>query len=301
MSGREHAHDIAMSFSGAQRSYVERVVRECERLGLDVFYDKNVTVQLWGRNVIEELRKVYGSADTRYVVAFLSREYLAGSYPMDEFRTANLRGIQQVDYILPVLMDDVVFPPEHLNPATVYLKAADYEPEALAKAIVERVGLSRQPSPGTGESGPALRRPRLAPSRFSSQAALDDALRHLEQRFQQESQALEDYGFRCRVRTSGDGVSVLVEERGRPVCELEVARGEPPWRNGLTVQFAWPRITGPGVNGEVAAVWDPDSEAAKLAYRDFTAGSAAGRLVTEEEFFRQLWEKIVRYLEQVNH
>src|SRR5690242_19508292 len=95
---QKNPFDIVVSFAGAQRSYVEDVVRACQRLHLRVFYDRDAAVEMWGRNIITELRKIYSSVDTSYVVPFLSREYFAGRYPMDEFRAGLLRALEQEDY-----------------------------------------------------------------------------------------------------------------------------------------------------------------------------------------------------------
>lgn len=147
MTEGDHAYDIAVSFAGAQRPYVERVVRKCEALGLRVFYDRNKTLDLWGRNIILELRKVYGGIAVRYVIPFLSRAYLAGSYPMDEFRAATRVAIERPDgYLLPVLMeDDVVVPPELVDPAIGHLRAKDFSPEDLANAIADKIGVGQGP------------------------------------------------------------------------------------------------------------------------------------------------------------
>ncbi|WP_410622973.1 tetratricopeptide repeat protein [Amycolatopsis sp. cmx-8-4] len=137
-------YDIAVSFSGQQRDYVEKVVRACEALGVRVFYDLNEAGQLWGKNVIAELRRIYGGVSARFVVPFLSRDYLAGGYPLDEFLTAMTSNVERGGgYLLPVLMDDVDVGPELLNPAVIYLRSADYGPAELARIIAGRVATAR--------------------------------------------------------------------------------------------------------------------------------------------------------------
>jgi TIR domain-containing protein len=308
MTTQNKKYDLAVSFSGTQRPYVENVVRECKKLGLEVFYDMDAQVQLWGRNVITELRKIYGSVSTRYVVPFLSRDYLAGPYPMDELRSALLRAIEQEDYILPVLMDDVEVPAEYMSPATIYLRADDYPPDRLAMAILERIGLEhQQASPTSLTSHPvtnsmprpeSVQLPKLAPTQFSAESTLDETLRHVGRRFMDEISALEEYGFRSHVRTSTDYVSVVVEEANRPKCELKLARGDSLWAGSLTMAFQWPRISG-GTNGFVQPEWDPESKAAKLRYQDMSAGGA-DPLLTAEELFQVLWKKIVTFLDQTS-
>jgi hypothetical protein len=77
-------YDVAVSFAGEHREYVEAVVDAAKALGLRVFYDRDMTNELWGKNFLTAFRKVY-SSQTRYFVPFISVEYFSKSYPRDEF------------------------------------------------------------------------------------------------------------------------------------------------------------------------------------------------------------------------
>ena len=273
---------------------------------MKVFYDRDLQIELWGRDAIPALRRIYSSENTRYVVAFLSREYFASPYPLDEFHSALLRAIEQEDYLLPVAMDDSDIPPEYVRPSTIHLRADDYSPERLAQAIRQRVGpgsqqaqtISRTPSPGAKpmQLPNQVRLPKVAPSRFSAEATLDETLRYVGERFADEVPKLEDYGFRSHVRTSADQLSVLLEEGGQGKCELKLARGESVWAGSLTVAFQWPRV-GTGVNGFVRPFWDAEAGTAKLRFQDMTAGGSEP-LLTMEDLFQTLWNKIVTFLDQ---
>ena len=59
-------YDVAVSFSGAQRVQVEKVVRACQRLGVTVFYDRDHIVDFWGQDVITALREIYSGARAQY-------------------------------------------------------------------------------------------------------------------------------------------------------------------------------------------------------------------------------------------
>lgn len=144
----DHSYDVAVSFAGAQREYVERVVRACEARGLRVFYDLNKTVDFWGRNLIYEMRAIYGGNQARYVVVFLSAEYLASAYPMDEFDFSTSRALARRDagYILPILIGEVEIPERFLNPAVGYLRADAYTVDGLADVIAYRVRASFPPA-----------------------------------------------------------------------------------------------------------------------------------------------------------
>lgn len=160
-----HVYDVAVSFASEQRPYVVQVVRECERLGLAVFYDADRSLDFWGKNVIRELRDVYGSTQARYFVPFLSPEYLAKPYPMDEFTTALTQALQRgADYILPVVFHGAQIPDNLLNPAIGYLRAEEHTPAELAAKLARKMTIAADsPPPRTVAAmmGESVRAPRV--------------------------------------------------------------------------------------------------------------------------------------------
>lgn len=44
-------YDVALSFAGEDRKYVEAVAVELKKLGIQVFYDKFETTDLWGKDL----------------------------------------------------------------------------------------------------------------------------------------------------------------------------------------------------------------------------------------------------------
>jgi len=53
--------DVALSFAGEDRAYVEEVASVLREMGLRVFYDKYETVSLWGKDLYTHLREIYFS------------------------------------------------------------------------------------------------------------------------------------------------------------------------------------------------------------------------------------------------
>lgn len=45
--------DVALSFSGEDRKYVEKVAYFLKKMGYSVFYDKYEKVSLWGKDLYE--------------------------------------------------------------------------------------------------------------------------------------------------------------------------------------------------------------------------------------------------------
>ena len=66
--------DVALSFAGEDRAYVEQTAAVLRRMGLRIFYDKHERVSLWGKNLYDHLSAVYRDT-SRYTVMFISEHY----------------------------------------------------------------------------------------------------------------------------------------------------------------------------------------------------------------------------------
>ena len=71
---QDFEYDVALSFAGEQRDYVEGVAAKLKGEGVRVFYDAYEKVNLWGKDLYEHLDYVYHRA-ARYCVVFASADY----------------------------------------------------------------------------------------------------------------------------------------------------------------------------------------------------------------------------------
>ena len=134
-------YEVALSFAGEQRHYVDEVARALQSRGIAVFYDEFEKVLLWGKYLTEEFQRIY-EKDSGRVVLFISREYVEKAWPRHERRSALSRAVQESsEYVLPVRFDDteVLGLPSDIN----YLNAEDYSPSELAAMIAEKLGVNR--------------------------------------------------------------------------------------------------------------------------------------------------------------
>lgn len=130
--------DVALSFAGEQRQYVERVASSLAAGGFRVFYDRHEQVELWGKNVFDYLDYVYRIA-ARYCVIFVSKEYAAKAWTNHERQSAQARALDESsEYLLPVRFDDT--PLDGLRPTVAFLDARQSTPEAVASAIAQKIG-----------------------------------------------------------------------------------------------------------------------------------------------------------------
>ncbi|WP_374314064.1 TIR domain-containing protein [Dongia sp.] len=133
-------YQAAVSFAGEQRLYVEQVVRSLQSFGVPVFYDGDSQVTLWGKDGVEFFHQLF-SAETSYVVMFISKEYVDKPWCSHERRSALSRALmEKSEYVLPVRFDDTPVPG---MPSTIqYLDANKLTPYALATLIVQKLGIS---------------------------------------------------------------------------------------------------------------------------------------------------------------
>ena len=146
-------YEVALSFAGEQRRYVEAVARALQSRGIAVFYDEFEKIALWGKYLPEELQAVYEHrADL--VVIFVSKAWVERPWPQHERRAALSRAIQESrEYVLPVRFDDTPVP--GLSNGVSYLQAENHSPAELASMIAEKLGIA--PFEGKASDTPPLR------------------------------------------------------------------------------------------------------------------------------------------------
>jgi class 3 adenylate cyclase len=102
--------DVALSFAGAQRDYVEQVAEALQARGVRCFYDADEQIELWGKYLAEELPAIYGE-QAAAVVVFVSAEYAARDWTRHERRAALVRAVRERrEYVLPARFDDTPLP-----------------------------------------------------------------------------------------------------------------------------------------------------------------------------------------------
>ena len=132
-------YEVALSFAGEQRDYVEAVANELTSLGIFPFYDgfEEERIMLWGRNLSEVLNEVYERKSSN-VVMFISKEYVEKAWPTHERRSAISGAVQKGTQFLLVRFDDTPVPG---LPADIqYQSASEFTPPQLASFIAKKLG-----------------------------------------------------------------------------------------------------------------------------------------------------------------
>ncbi|MFQ5447573.1 MAG: TIR domain-containing protein, partial [Saprospiraceae bacterium] len=102
----EYKYQIALSFAGEDRAYVDKVAELLKENDISVFYDKFEQVDLWGKDLGIHFDYIY-RRQSQYFIPFISAHYKEKIWTNYEVRTAIARAIEnKEEYILPVRFDD---------------------------------------------------------------------------------------------------------------------------------------------------------------------------------------------------
>jgi hypothetical protein len=134
---RETKFDIALSFAGEDRKYVDQVAILLKQKGISVFYDLFEEANLWGKNLYDYLSDIYQN-QARYTIMFISDSYNKKLWTNHERQAMQARAFQESEeYILPVKFDDTKIPGVLLT--TGYLDLKTRSPEQLVEIIEKKL------------------------------------------------------------------------------------------------------------------------------------------------------------------
>lgn len=131
-------YDVALSFAGEDREYVDKVATSLLQKGIRVFYDKYEQVGLWGKDLYQHLDRIY-QHKAKYTIVFISQQYNNKLWTNHELKSAQARAFtENEEYILPVRFDNTEIP--GIRPTIGYLDLKVISPEQLADLIAEKLG-----------------------------------------------------------------------------------------------------------------------------------------------------------------
>lgn len=130
-------YDVALSFAGEDRQYVEQVAEKLRANKISVFYDKYEESRLWGRNLYIHLQNVYQNL-SRFTVIFISEHYAKKNWTSHEMQSAQARAIKEnYEYILPARFDSTIIP--GLLETIGYINLQNTKPHELAELIMNKL------------------------------------------------------------------------------------------------------------------------------------------------------------------
>lgn len=134
----DHDFDIAVTFAGEDRDFVEAVVSLVKAAGFKVFYDEDQKYEFWGQDLTEYFPDVYEHR-ARFAVMFISRFYAAKPWTRLERRSVLARALNEAQsYLLPVRLDSTKLP--GVRESIGYLDGLAETPAGIAQAISVKLG-----------------------------------------------------------------------------------------------------------------------------------------------------------------
>ncbi len=140
---KKYKYEIALSFAGEDRHYVEEVAQCLTNNNITVFYDEFEESNLWGKDLYVYLDEIYRK-QSRYCIMFLSEHYAKKLWTSHERASAQARAFEQhEEYILPVKLDNTEIP--GIRPTIGYLDGNKLSPDKICAAILKKLDKKSPP------------------------------------------------------------------------------------------------------------------------------------------------------------
>lgn len=164
---RQAEFDIALSFAGEDRPYVDEVAHILKGKGISIFYDKFEEANLWGKNLYDYLSDIYRNK-AYYTIMFISEHYNKKLWANHERQAMQSRAFQEnQEYILPARFDATEIP--GLLPTIGYISLNEKKAFDFAEIVCKKLVLSGRtvPSENIRKSlSPMTKVPKVEPSTF---------------------------------------------------------------------------------------------------------------------------------------
>jgi hypothetical protein len=134
---RDPQYQIALSFAGEDRPYVDQVANLLRSSGIKVFYDLFEEASLWGKNLYDYLSDVYKNR-ALYTIMFISKNYAEKLWPTHERQAMQARAFQEhKEYVLPARFDSTAIP--GVLPTVAYISLEYKKPQELVELIHKKL------------------------------------------------------------------------------------------------------------------------------------------------------------------
>jgi hypothetical protein len=129
--------EIALSFAGEDREYVDRVANLLRDSGVTVFYDIFEEASLWGKNLYDYLSEIYQNK-ALFTIMFISEHYARKMWTNHERQAMQATAFQEhQEYILPARFDETPIP--GVLPTVGYISLKSKSPEAFVETIKRKL------------------------------------------------------------------------------------------------------------------------------------------------------------------
>lgn len=132
---KEFEYEVALSFAGEDRPYVDKVANYLKRNDVSVFYDS--FEDLWGEDLFQHLSDVYQNK-ARFIIIFISQHYAKKPWAKHELKSAQAGTfLSDRTRILPVIFDETEIP--GVLRTIGYEDARVISPEDLCRKVLKKL------------------------------------------------------------------------------------------------------------------------------------------------------------------
>lgn len=129
--------EIALSFAGEDREYVDQVANLLRDSGIKVFYDLFEEANLWGKNLYDYLMEIYQDK-ALYTIMFISKNYARKLWANHERQAMQARAFREhQEYILPARFDETPIP--GVLPTIGYISLKSKSPKEFVEVIQKKL------------------------------------------------------------------------------------------------------------------------------------------------------------------
>lgn len=292
---RDYDYDVAFSFAGEQREYVEAVYKYLLSKGVKAFYDQDETVdsETWGQNLVDYFNDIF-SHKARFCVVFISQEYANKVWTNYERQVIQARGLVDQGYILPARFDGTTLAGG--IDTTKYVNLAHLTPEDFGNVILRKIQSKSAP-----DAPPEItfRTPRI-PRVFNPYKEREVWIKGIAEEISRRCEALTEPPVECSHFQHGEKDSLRFVINGKTVYALDIHRGGGSDDEGLSFSHAEGSSSmGGGTHAMGSLKWNKEAGAVVLELMDFSLFNtlSTDQHYTLEAFIDQLWDKVVNIIE----
>ena len=298
MNERNFDYDVALSFAGEDRNYVEQVANYLTEHNIKIFYDRYEMVHSWGMNLFEHLHDIYRNK-ARYCVIFISKDYERKVWPTHELRSAQERAIHESDvYILPARFDDTNLP--GIQSTISYIDLRKITPEEFANIIIQKVTSTNTPQPDP--QNPPFKIPRVQPSNFNQYEEALQFISYLREELDNRGKALSSLNASITTFEASGKTCFRIVHEGNTVFSLNVWMGGMVSDSGLSFYGTSGEIRSSqnSVNAWGEMAWNKEKDQINIKLHDISLLSfipTSEKLLAKHEFVDLIWQRIVDEIE----
>ena len=142
MEQKQFYYDVAFSFAGEDRTFVEKCAEILRSIGINVFYDNYEKEILAGKDLFPFLGDIYQNR-AKFAIVFISENYKKKDWTRHELKFINSRVFSQnnEEYLIPIKLDKTVI--DEIPSTIGYIdgKSPLYVAKIIAKKLKPKVDI----------------------------------------------------------------------------------------------------------------------------------------------------------------